>query len=244
MTFQIAARCINTGRFAVAISTRPLAVGARCPFIAPGLGIVVTMARTDPRLGTLGLNLLKLGYSAHKVLDEITASDPQIEWRQLCVIDRDGNAVARTGAKNTDWSGAIAERNLVAMGNNLTSERTVHAMAQCWAANADLELEDRLLTALAAGRDAGGQHGGQRSAALISYDKEVYAYCDLRVDEHAEPIGELRRIYDLHRPLIAYYYARPSQSETIGREEEWLARTAAGSAMDAFSTGRSPNAIR
>jgi uncharacterized Ntn-hydrolase superfamily protein len=210
----------------VAISTKPLAVGARCPFVAPGLGIVVTMARTDPRLGPLGLNLLRLGYSARKVLDEIAASDPQIEWRQVCVIDRDGNAAARTGAKNTDWCGATVAHGLVAMGNNLISERTVSAMVQSWAASPDLDLEDRLLKALAAGRDAGGQHGGQHSAALVSYDREIYAYCDLRVDEHAEPIGELRRIYDLHRPLIPYYYARPAQSETIGREEDWLAREA------------------
>jgi uncharacterized Ntn-hydrolase superfamily protein len=224
MTFQIAARCTKTGRFAVAISTRPLAVGARCPFIAPGIGVVVTMARTDPRLGPLGLNLLRLGYSARKVLDEIASSDAYIDWRQICVIDRDGNTAVHTGTKNTDWSGGLSDRNMIAMGNNLTSERTVSAMAQSFATNSSLDIEDRLLSALAAGRDAGGQHGGQRSAALLSYDREIYAYCDLRVDEHTEPIGELRRIYDLHRPLIPYYYRRPSETDTIGREEEWLAR--------------------
>lgn len=224
MTFQIAARCTQSGRFGVAISTRPVGVGARCPFIAPNLGLVVTMARTDPRLGPLGLNLLRLGYSAQRALDEIAASDPHIEWRQVCVIDRDGNATARTGARNTDWSGAIVQRNLVAMGNNLTSSETVGAMARSWASSAEGTLEDRLLTALAAGRDAGGQRGGQHSAALVSYDREIYAYCDLRVDEHAEPIGELRRIYEFNRPLLDYYYGRPGNPEAYGREEEWLAR--------------------
>ncbi len=224
MTFAIAARCAQTGRFGVAISTRAQAVSSRCPFIAPGLGLVVTMQRTDPRLGPLGLNLLRLGYSAQKVLDEIAASDPGIEHRQVCVIDRDGNTAARTGAKHRVWSGAFTEKNLVAMGNNLTSEMTARAMRDTWHAHPELALEDRLLTALEAGRDAGGQNGGQSSAGLHSYDREIYPYTDLRVDIHAEPVGELRRIYDIHKPLIPYYYGRPGAPDEFGREEEWLAR--------------------
>ena len=70
-TFAISARCPESGKFGVAISTRPMAVGTRCPFVKPGLGVVVTMAVTDPRLGPLGLRLLGLGYSAAKTLDEI-----------------------------------------------------------------------------------------------------------------------------------------------------------------------------
>lgn len=225
MTFQIAGRCAATGRFGVAIATRPIAVGARCPFFAPGLGVVVTMAATDPRLGPLGTNLLRQGYSAKKVLDEIAASDPYIEERQLCVIDRDGNAVARTGARNKVWSGAFTERNLVAMGNNLTSEKTASVMVDVWKKTADQPIEDRLMAALEAGRDAGGQNGGQKSAALVVYGPEINAYVDLRVDLHAEPVGELRRVYDAFRPFIPYYYIRPAADPAeIGREVDWLAR--------------------
>jgi len=229
MTFQIAGRCSTTGRFGVAISTRPLAVGARCPFFAPGQGVVVTMASTDPRLGPLGTNLLQLGYSARKVLDEIAASDPFIEHRQLCVIDRDGNAVARTGAHNKVWSGAFTDADVVAMGNNLTSEKTASVMFDLWKRTAGQALEDRLMAALEVGRDAGGQNGGQQSAALIVYGTEVNAYVDLRVDLHAEPIGELRRIYDVFRPLIPYYYVRPAANPAeLGREDDWLARQQKG----------------
>ncbi|MGZ5127505.1 MAG: DUF1028 domain-containing protein [Burkholderiales bacterium] len=224
MTFQIAARCVKTGRFGVAITTRPMGVGSRCPFIESGVGLTVTMARTDPRLGPLGINLLKLGYSAQRVIDEIAASDPHIEMRQICVIDRDGNAVARTGKRNTDWSGALVRPNLVAMGNNLFSERTVSAMGEAWDASERLELEDRLLVALAAGRDAGGQNGGQHSSALLSYEHQVFPYCDLRVDEHAEPVGELRRLYDQIQPLLPFYYGRPAAPDAYGREDDWLAR--------------------
>ncbi len=94
---DFSALCGGRGKFGVAISTRPMAVGTRCPFVKPGLGVVVTMAVTDPRLGPLGLRLLGLGYSAAKTLEEIAVSDPHIEHRQISVIDRDGNAVARTG---------------------------------------------------------------------------------------------------------------------------------------------------
>jgi len=224
MTFAISARCQDTGKFGVAISTRPMAVGARCPFILPGVGVVVTMATTDPRLGPLGLRLLKLGYSAPRALAEIAASDPHVEYRQLSVIDQDGNAVARTGAKNKDWSGAFTEPNLVAMGNGLVSERTAAAMFDVYRANSGRLLEERLMKALEAGRDAGGQHGGQHSANLIVYSKQEYALVDLRVDEHAEPIGELRRLHDLYAPQVEYYEIRPWQPGALGSEEEWLSK--------------------
>ncbi len=226
-TFAISAKCPDTGAYGVAISTRPIGVGARCPFIAPGLGVTVTMAVTDPRLGPLGLNLLRLGYSAQKTIDEIAASDPHIEWRQISVIDRDGNAVARTGAENKDWSGAFCEPGMVAMGNGLISERTASAMRDVYRATAGQALQDRLMAALEAGRDAGGQHGGQHSAALIVYGAEPYPLVDLRVDEHDEPIGELRRILELYRPTIEYYRIRPWQPHALGGEADWIAKQAA-----------------
>jgi uncharacterized Ntn-hydrolase superfamily protein len=182
------------------------------------------MARTDPRLGPFGVNLLRQGYAAPAVLAHIAESDPGIEHRQVCVIDRDGHSAARTGAHNNVWSGAVTRKNLVSMGNNLTSEKTATAMAAVWEKSDTLDIDERLLLALEAGRDAGGQNGGQHSSALLVYDWDVHAYVDLRVDYHDEPIGELRRIYDVHRPLIPYYYGRPGDPDEFGREEEFLAR--------------------
>lgn len=221
-TFAISARCPETGKYGVAISTRPIGVGSRCPFIKPGLGVVVTMAVTDPRLGPLGLRLLGLGYSASRVLHEIEASDPHIEHRQISVIDRDGNAVARTGSGNHDWSGHICEPNMVAMGNGLISERTATAMAETFRKMKGDDLEARLMSALEAGRDAGGQHGGQHSAAIVLYRSQEYPLVDLRVDEHVEPIGELRRVFDLYRPQIEYYETRPWQPTALGVVEDWV----------------------
>lgn len=232
-TFAISARCAETGKFGVAISTRPMAVGTRCPFVKPGLGVVVTMAVTDPRLGPLGLRLLGLGYSAAKTLEEIAVSDPHIEHRQISVIDRDGNAVARTGAANHDWSGHFCEPGMVAMGNGLISERTASAMADTFKAMKGDDLEARLMAALEAGRDAGGQHGGQHSAALIVYRAQEYPLVDLRVDEHAEPIGELRRLFDLYRPQIEYYETRPWQPTALGVVEDWVEARAKAKAAGA-----------
>ena len=183
------------------------------------------MAFTDPRLGPLGTNLLRLGYSAQKILAELAASDPYIEHRQFCVIDRDGHAVARTGRENKVWSGAFTEKNMVAMGNNLTSEETARVMYDVWTQTGALPLEERLLAALEAGGDAGGQNGGQHSAALVVYGGDINAYIDLRVDEHTEPVAELRRIYEAFKPLVPCYYVRPgSDPSVLGREAEWLAR--------------------
>jgi uncharacterized Ntn-hydrolase superfamily protein len=229
VTFAISARCMDTGKFGVAITTRPIAVGARCPFIVPGLGVVTTMAYTDPRLGPLGLKLLEMGYSAAKVLNEIAQSDPNIEFRQVSVIDRDGNAVARTGANNKVWSGAYCQPGMVAMGNGLVSERTASAMRDSYNTKTTLPFEERLLAALEAGRDAGGQHGGQHSANLIVYSKQEYPLIDLRVDEHAEPVGELRRIYGLYEPMMEYYEIRPWQPTVLGGEDAWIAARAAKS---------------
>jgi len=84
------------------------------------------------------------------------------------------------------------------------------------------DLEARLMSALEAGRDAGGQHGGQHSAALVVYRTQEYPLVDLRVDEHDEPIGELRRIFDLYRPQIEYYETRPWQPTALGVVEDWV----------------------
>jgi len=221
MTFAIAARCTETGRFGVAMGTLSMAVGSRCPHFAPTFGMVVSMAYTDPRLGYLGVHLLHMGYSAPRVLSELEASDANIEHRQVCVIDHDGNAVARTGARDNRWCGAFTQKNVIAMGNNLTSEKTASAMMDTYNKLANVVFEERLLRALEAGRDAGGQNGGQLSATLTTYGTKVYAYLDLRVDLHQEPIGELRRVFGEYKPFIPYYYDRPGDPEHYGTKQQW-----------------------
>ena len=222
MTFSIIGRCERTGMTGVAIATRPMAIGAKCPFVRPHIGGLVVQANGDPRLGALGLRLLEMGYTAPKVLKELMESDgaERIEWRQIAVVDRDGRSAAHTGRNNEDWRGHVAGRNFVACGNRLVSERVCSVMAERFERHAELELADRLLVALEAARDAGGQVAGQHSAALLVYHQRSYAWVDLRADEHDEPIGELRRLYKLYVPLMPYYDQRPN-NPSMPRDDDW-----------------------
>ncbi len=222
MTFSIIARCPETGMFGIAIATRPMAIGAKCPFLKAGVGGLVVQANGDPRLGPLGLRLLETGYSAGKVLREIADSDgaENMRWRQIAVVDRDGRTAAHTGRDNEDWKGHLCGAGYVALGNRLTSERTAAAMGAAFEKSSGEELAERLVRALEAGRDAGGQVAGQHSAALLVVNRKSYAWVDLRADEHDEPIGELRRLFGLYVPLIPYYDTRPS-NPGMPRDDDW-----------------------
>lgn len=207
-TFSIVGRCERTGMLGVGIATHAYAVGSRCPFVRARLGAVATQAITDPRLGPSALHLLETGYSAHQALEVLVASDHHRAHHQIGIVDRDGNSAARTGEANKDWAGHLTGKNFVAMGNYLTSSRTAEAIAASFESSGELELDERLLRAIEAGRDAGGQRNGQRSAALIVHHREVYSWVDLRVDASAEPIAELRRIHGLFSPLREHFTRR------------------------------------
>ena len=227
-TFTVLGRCARTRRLGVGTSTRSLAVGARVPHVRAHLGAVAIMAIADARLGYQALRLLEMGLKAPAVIEELVRTDPYAEYRQLGVVDDDGFSAARTGKMNRDWAGHRAGPDHVVLGNVLTSERVLDAMETAFLADADDDLEERLLRAIEAGRDAGGQHGGQRSAALLVCDTKPFARVDLRVDVHDEPVGELRRVFDVYRPAIPYYDLRQVDAR-VPPLDDWLARRAVGS---------------
>ncbi len=208
MTFTVMARCPDTGKLGIATSTRSLAVGARVPHVRPNRGVVAIMAIADRRLGETALELLEMGYKAPGVIDGLTAADPQHEYRQLGVIDADGYAAARTGQHSRDWAGHHVTDNLIALGNVLKGEHVLDAIEAGFSARPDAAFEERLMEALEGGRDAGGQHGGQNSAAILVYRDRAYPYLDLRVDIHEEPVGELRRVFDAYMTAANYYWQR------------------------------------
>lgn len=221
-TFTIVGRCERTGMVGVALATSEIAVASRCPFAKARVGAVSTQAYTDPRLGELAIKLLDMGFTAPKVLQELISSDPYIERRQIGIVDKNGNTAVHTGKQNLAWAGHIAKKNFVAMGNYLVGEGVVKAMAEAFEKSIAENLEERLVRAIEAGRDAGGQISlGQHSAGIIVYDWEVFPRVNLRVDWHDEPIGELRRLLEMYKPLIPYYAQRPSDP-TIGDAQEWL----------------------
>lgn len=207
-TFTAIGRCPRTGALGVATATRSLAVGARVPHVAPRKGAVAIMAIADARLGQMALRLLALGYKAPAVVEQLVLADPYAEYRQLGVIDDDGFAAARTGKNNRDWAGHHVRDGFIALGNVLLGEPVLDAIEAGWSEAPEAPLEDRLMRAIERGRDAGGQHGGQRSAALLVHDDKDFARVDLRVDHHSEPVGELRRVFEVYKPAIGYYTHR------------------------------------
>src|SRR6266852_729514 len=126
--------------FGIAIATSDMAVGSRCIHVAPGVGAVMTQASTNPRLGHLGLNLLRAGYSAPRVLDEITASDQFVERRQLGCLDITGLGAARTGSGNKPWAGHRVDKNVVVAANMVAGAGVADSMFEAFQKSADLAL--------------------------------------------------------------------------------------------------------
>jgi len=222
-TFSLIGRCERTGMFGVAIATSEMAVGSRCIHVAPNVGAVVTQASTNPRLGHLGLNLLRAGYSAARVLEEIAASDQHVERRQLGALDLSGLGAARTGAHNKPWAGHRVDKNVVVTANMVVSEKVADDMFSTFQKTAEQPLWERLLRALEAGKAAGGQPNGEVSGGLFVVDREPYAAVDLRVDLNPEPVKELRRLADAYFPLVPYYYGLRPRDPNVPSAAEWLA---------------------
>jgi uncharacterized Ntn-hydrolase superfamily protein len=199
-TFSIVAHCPRTSDLGIAVSTAIPAVGAINPFARARVGAIATQAVSNPYLGIDGLNLLAQGLSATKVLDQLLRTDADREKRQLSIVDAQGNVVAFTGDEVQPWKGHRVGHGYVVAGNLLVGEETLLTMAEAFEA-AQGALSERLLVALEAGQAAGGDKRGKVSAALLVVRDEEYPYIDLRVDEHAEPVVELRRIFDIYTAL-------------------------------------------
>lgn len=219
-TFTAIGRCPRTGRLGVSVTTGEIGTGGRVPSVLANVGAVGTQASTDPRLGPLAIRLLELGYPAARVMAELEASDPYIEFRQLGIVDRFGRTAVRTGASNNPWAGHETGAGWVVMGNAVVGEEVVAAMANAMREHEAEDIETRLMHAIGAGTDAGGQPDGQRAAAILVHENEGYSIVNLRVDDHDEPMQELWRLFDKLRPLVPYYRQRPDDP-TLGRVVDW-----------------------
>lgn len=207
-TFSIVGYDPLTKEWGIAVQSKFLAVGAICPYAQAGVGAIATQSYANTSFGPRGLKLLSEGKSAQEVVDILVNSDPRRSKRQLGIVDSQGNAATFTGDECHDWAGGITGSNFAAQGNILVSDKTVEAMAEVFL---DMEgcLAERLLESLDAGQRVGGDSRGQQSAALlIVQDEGGYGgfndrKVDLRVDDHAQPITELKRLYGLHREIFS-----------------------------------------
>ncbi len=206
-TYSLVACDLEAGQWGVAVQSKFLAVGSVVPWAEPGVGAVATQAYANPRYGPDGLALLRQGLSADEVVKRLTEADDGRDERQLGVVDAAGRGATFTGSGCHEWAGGRVGAGYAAQGNILLSGKTVDALAETFEATTGF-LAERLLEALAAGQAAGGDSRGQQSAALLVVQRDGgYAglsdsLVDLRVDDHEEPIEELRRLFVLHDQLF------------------------------------------
>jgi uncharacterized Ntn-hydrolase superfamily protein len=198
MTFSIIARDPKTGMLGIAVTTKFFGVGSLCPFARAGVGAIATQALVNPTYGPRGLDLLAGGLAPDAVVQQLMGADDGREHRQLHVLDAQGRVAARSGAECVDWFGHQTHDGYSVAGNMLAGPAVIAETARAYAAaTAGGEpLPERFLQALEAGQAAGGDKRGRQSAALYIVSTEVYPYLDLRVDDHPEPLAELRRLYE------------------------------------------------
>jgi uncharacterized Ntn-hydrolase superfamily protein len=182
------------------------------------VGAIATQSFVNPYLGIDGLELLEKGLGAQAALAQLVANDPGRERRQLSVVDSQGNAAAFTGQECLLWRGHHVGEGYAVAANMMVDETTVAAMAGAFETHASDDLPERLLRALEAGDATGGDYRGRQSAALLVYHTEAYAYCSLRVDEHRQPVAELRRIFEISKqqlfPFVAMLPTRENPQGT------------------------------
>jgi len=221
MTWSIVARDPETGALAAAVATRFFAVGALCPHIAPGVGAVCTQALINPLYGPAALDLLRAGLAPAEVVARVIDKDPGAAMRQLHLVDARGRVAQHTGPSCVDWCGHIAGDGFSVAGNMLAGAAVIAATAERFAAATGLPIAERLIQALEAGEAAGGDKRGKQSAALRIHTTEVYPDLDLRVDDHADPLAELRRLYAVSQERFAIFARhmpkRANPSGTIDR---------------------------
>lgn len=203
-TFSIVAHDAATESFGVAVASKFLAVGAYVPFAKAGVGAIATQALANLTFGPNGLAHLAASMSAQPTLASLLAADEKREHRQVGIIDALGNAATYTGNKCMSWAGGLIGKTYAAQGNILAGPHVVQAMAAAYE-NVQGDLADRLYAALQAGDLSGGDRRGKQSAALLvvkpsgGYQGFNDRYIDLRVDDHADPVGELATLLRLHR---------------------------------------------
>lgn len=193
MTYSIVARDPETGHLGIAVASRFFAVGALVPHIRPDAA-VATQAFINPMWGVEGSARLQSGEAADVVIADLIGRDGGQAQRQAHMIDAKGRIAAHTGADCIDWAGHCGADGVSVAGNMLAGPQVIEDTLACYLDNLDKPFAERLLLAMKAGEDAGGDKRGRQSAALRIHRGQDYPWLDLRADDHADPLGELERL--------------------------------------------------
>lgn len=206
-TFSILAYDDDLGEFGVAVQSRAFRAGAVVPHAKANVGALATQAMANLSYGPKGLALLEQGLSAPEVLQRLLAEDELREHRQVAILDAKGRIAQHTGRECLEWAGHISRKNWAAQGNILASQEVLDAMGEAFEKTEGL-LAERLLAALEAAQEAGGDRRGQQAAGLLVVRPNAYfdgpfdRLIDLRVDDHPQPIRELRRLLGMALPSV------------------------------------------
>jgi uncharacterized Ntn-hydrolase superfamily protein len=196
MTWSIVARH-PSGAFGVAVASKFFAVGALCPAVRNGKGALSTQALVNPLYARDGLAALDKGIAAGDVVRQLVERDDGRDVRQLHVVDASGNSAAHTGTRCIEWCGHLTRPGFSVAGNMLAGPQVIEETARVFEASRDLPFAEQLMTAMEAGEAAGGDKRGKQGAALLIHTTEDYPFLDLRVDDHADPLAELRRLHQV-----------------------------------------------
>jgi uncharacterized Ntn-hydrolase superfamily protein len=206
MTYSIVARDAKTGEFGVAVQSHYFQVGPTVPWAIAGIGAVATQSRVNVSYGPLGLEYLRAGYTAEQTLKALTSGDTQPEIRQCAIVDAAGNVAAHTGSKCIPAAGHQVGQGFSCQANLMEKDTVWAAMAEAYMSN-DAPLAERMMAALEAAEAEGGDIRGKQSAAMLvvsgkptgrSWEDRLI---DLRVEDAAEPLPELRRLLRLKRAV-------------------------------------------
>ncbi|MGH9367107.1 MAG: DUF1028 domain-containing protein [Thermoanaerobaculia bacterium] len=238
-TFSIVARDPANGDLGVAVQSKFPNVRVAVPYAVAGVGAVATQSFSNSDFGTKGLELLSLGAIPDEVVEIIGRGDPDLQDRQVGIVDREGRAATFTGKKCFAWAGGRTGPGYAIQGNILVSEETVAAMEKAFLAGKG-PLAERLLASIRAGAEAGGDKRGRQSAALVvvragaSYDGKSDRYVDISVYDAPDPIAEIFRLYELQK----VHFERSDPKDVIpieGEDAKYLQRLLT---KKGFPTGR------
>ena len=217
MTYSILTHDEKTGLFGLAVASKFFAVGALCPWSGGPFGAAMSQALPNPELGHRALGLLAEGHGATDVIEMLSGMDQGRAHRQVHVIDAKGASAAHTGQECVDWCGHVSAPGVSVAGNMLAGPAVVGDTLRCWQDRTDLPIVERVIAAMQAGEDAGGDKRGRQSIALRIQGPEVYPRLDLRVDDHADPIQEVRRLYDVAKErFIPFSASMPRAGRPYG----------------------------
>ncbi|MEO1139863.1 MAG: DUF1028 domain-containing protein [Pseudomonadota bacterium] len=219
MTFSLVARCADTGMFGIAISSSSPAVAARCSYTRAGVGAVASQNITDPRLGPFALDLMQGGMSAPEAVAGVRDQGQFLEYRQVLAIDAQGRTGIHSGPKSLGVWTEAAGRDVISAGNLLANEDVPTAIVEAFEVSVG-HLGDRLIAALRAGLEAGGEAGPVHSAGLQLADKMAWPVADLRCDWTEDcPIAAVADAWEVYKPQMDAYVQRaldPREAPSYG----------------------------